>query len=311
MTALRRRAPLLLLTLVLLLLPLRGSADAVLVVTGERGGAYDETIAALRRQIALEAADPPTITDIDAKDYPGRPLDATRMVVTVGARAAQTVAQRSAPVPVLNILLPRVVFEAQPDLSGSAAADHSAIFLDQSPARQIAAISEALPAWRRIALIYSPQTADLAAELARTARSAGFEVAEAAIDSERELYTAMQDALVEPTVLIAVPDRQLFNSHTIQNILLTSFRKRSPVFGFSPAYVRAGAVLGLYSTPAQIAAEAAVDVVATLDGGRLPRPRHPATFTIDINPTVARALGIVLDDSEAIAARIQERETAR
>lgn len=305
----RRRATLVLLLCCLLLgLPLRVIAAAVLVVTGERGGAYDEAIEALRERVTSRA-NRPTIADIDWDDYRDAPLEDTRIVVTVGSQAAQVVAQRNAAVPVLNILLPRAAFEAGRHRNGRA--DHSAIFLDQPPTRQIAAIAEALPQWKRVALISGPQTASLAAELAGTARAAGFDVSQAEIDSERELYAAMRQTLPEPAILLAVPDRQIFNSHTIQNILLTSYRKHSPLFGFSPAYVRAGALLGLYSTPAQIAAQAAEAVLAVLEGGPLPPAGHPEQFTIGINATVARSLGIELDRAEAIAARIRQREEAQ
>lgn len=285
------------------------AAAPVLVVTSERGGAYDESIDALRD--ALASSPPyPSVADIDWQDFADIDLAGARVVVTVGSQAAQAVALRDAALPVLNILVPRVAFETLHD-GHAESARHSAVFLDQPVSRQIAAIIEALPGWTRLALIAGPHTRALVTELSDAARAAGFDVRTADIDSERELYAAMRQTLAAPAILVAVPDRQIYNSHTIQNILLTSYRQRSPLVGFSPAYVRAGALLGLYSTPAQIAAQAADAVRSALAGGGLPPPRYPERFEIGINTTVARSLGLELATTDAIAARVAQREAQR
>lgn len=312
MSPARRRAALaFLLAWMLLVWPLPGAnaAAPVLIVASERGGAYDDSIEALRD--ALASTPPrPSVVDIDWQDFADLDLTGARVVVTVGSQAAQAVALRDTTLPVLNILVPRVAFETLRD-GHAESTRHSAVFLDQPVNRQIAAIVEALPGWTRLALIAGPHTRALAAELSAAARAAGFDVRTAAIDSERELYAAMRQTLPAPAILVAVPDRHIYNSHTIQNILLTSYRQRSPLVGFSPAYVRAGALLGLYSTPAQIAAQAADAVRSVLAGGELPPPRYPERFEIGINATVARSLGLELDAADAIAARVAQREARR
>jgi putative tryptophan/tyrosine transport system substrate-binding protein len=118
----------------------------------------------------------------------------------------------------------------------------------------------------------------------------------------------MQQIMSRPAVLLAVPDREIFNSHTIQNILLTSYRQRSPVVGFSPAYVRAGALLALYATPSQIGKQAADAIASVLDGGRLPPPSHSHEYEVGVNLTVARSLGIHPRSAETIKSALSRRE---
>ena len=298
-----------LLGLALLLASGAGLAAPVLLVTGDPGGAaYEEAVAAIRS--ALGSLQPGSSIDmLHWKElHPAHEAEAgTRIIVTVGSQAAQALAENPPrqPVLVLHTLLTRDAYQSlSPRMLGRA----SAIYLDQPVARQLALVAEALPQWQQLALISSPRSQRLAEALAAGARERGWRVVQEEIASERELYPALQRSLAQPAVLLALPDSALFNSHTIQNVLLTAYRQRAPVIGFSPAYVRAGALLALYSTPAQIGEQTADAVRAVLDGGPLPAAQGPRRFEVGINHSVARSLGIPLDPAEEIAARMARRE---
>jgi ABC-type uncharacterized transport system substrate-binding protein len=281
-------------------------ADArVLLVTSAQSGAYAETVAAIRAALgpAVVAAD---ILAVDWQALPDETLHAPRIIVTVGTQAAQAVAERSPRPPVLHTLVPHQTWERLAPQGANGRA--SAIFLDQPVERQLALIAEALPEWRRLALIASPRSEPLAAQLAAGAQLRRWTVTLESVTSDRDLYPALQRVLAAPAVLLALPDSTVFNSYTIQNVLLTAYRHQSPVIGFSPAYVRAGALLALYSTPSQIGAQAAAAVRTVLEGGALPAPAWPRQFEIGINQNVARSLGITLDPAEQIAARLARRE---
>ena len=105
-----------------------------------------------------------------------------------------------------------------------------------------------------------------------------------------------------------IDDYQLFNNRTISNILLTAYHLRSPVIGFSPAYVKAGALFALYSTPAQIGQQAGETARAGLASGSLPPPAAPRHFRVGINRYVARSMGINLDDAATLQERLERSE---
>jgi ABC-type uncharacterized transport system substrate-binding protein len=90
-------------------------------------------------------------------------------------------------------------------------------------------------------------------------------------------------------------DPQVFNGNTLPNILLASYRARIPVMAFSPAYVKAGALLSLHSTPSQVGSQAGVVARSALQGAALPAPQYPTDFTVSVNDYVARSLGLGLD----------------
>lgn len=70
-----------------------------------------------------------------------------------------------------------------------------------------------------------------------------------------------------------------------------------PLVGFSPAYVKAGALLALYSTPAQVGARGGEVLRQALAGKVLPSPQWPREFVVAVNQDVARSLGFALDEA--------------
>jgi hypothetical protein len=107
------------------------------------------------------------------------------------------------------------------------------------------------------------------------------------------LFGALQALLPDVDALLAVPDPAVFNSQTAANILAAAYRRRIPMIGFSPAYTRAGALVSLYSTPAQVgtrrrncARRSAVRI--------LPPPQWPRDFVVRVNQDVSRSLGLTL-----------------
>lgn len=280
-------------------------AQRVVVISGSTDGAYGETIRALRDTLAATA--PAAAVEVLPADAPPAALARpAQVVVTVGTQAAQAVAHLDLAGPLLHILLSSAAFDALPPRRSGAAV--SAIVLDQPAARQIALLRLALPEWRRVALIAGPRSQALVARLAEAAATARLQVETATIASEDELYPALQRVMSEPAVLLATPDATVFNSYTVQNVLLTAYRLHSPVAGFSAAYVRAGALLGLYSTPAQIGSEAGAVVQRVLRGAGLPPVAAPAGFEVAVNGTVARALGIALPPADELAAALRRAE---
>lgn len=291
--------------LIVLCVNAQAAGAEIVVVTSERTGAYLETqealVADLRPELGRGEVEVLDVTEFDATR-----LGDARLVVTIGTQAAKTVAARRPSIAVLHTLLPRNAFEGLPALPQSGKT--SAVFLDQPEQRQLALLAAALPELPRIALLVGPQSEQRILRMVEAARQRRMQVAVERVNDEKDIYPALERLLQDSPVLIAQPDGRVFNSYTIQNILLTSYRHRTPLIGFSPAYVKAGALLALYSTPAQIGRQAAGAVRSLLAGRGLPPPQGPQEFEVDSNPVVARALGIALEPPATIAARMRERE---
>jgi len=149
---------------------------------------------------------------------------------------------------------------------------------------------------------------DAAARLMAAARDARLRAQAETIGSEADIYPAMQRLFADGGVLLATPDTTVFNTQTIPSILLSAYRRGVPVIGFSPAYINAGAMVALYSTPEQLAAQSADISLQFLAGGSMPAPQYPRHYTIGINERVARSLGLSLEGEALIRERLERLE---
>lgn len=287
-------------------LPVDALAAQVLLLLSEESSAFSEAAEAIVSELRsaghrTQSLSLPLRTDESAA------LTGNALIITLGTRAAQTVSSLAPRSLVLHTLLPRSAFEKL-----TARSDDfrrvSAVFIDQPASRQIELLRIALPDWTRAAFVTSRESSELGQRLVASARDKRLRPVLEQLNDENELYPTLQRVLADPAVLVAVPDATLFNNRTISNILLTAYHQRSPVVGFSPAYVKAGALIALYSTPAQIGQQAGEAARAGLASGSLPPPAAPRHFRVGTNRYVARSLGINLDDAAVLQERLERSE---
>jgi ABC-type uncharacterized transport system substrate-binding protein len=118
------------------------------------------------------------------------------------------------------------------------------------------------------------------------------------------MNAALQSLLLSSDVLLAIPDAEIYNASTIRNILLTTYRNKVPLVGFSPGYVKAGALCAVYSTPQQIAEQSAHMIKAFVDAHALPAAQYAKQFEVSINEQVARSLGLNIKSAAEVSLEI-------
>lgn len=275
----------------------------IAVLLSEYSRPHLEMLETLRNQLGREAL----IVSVNADEPP--PADAV-LAIAVGVRASENLSKHNIPVPVLATLLPRSSFERIQKLAYHAGQKNfSAIYLDLPPRRQLAFLRLALPERKRIALLTSPATDTEGAQYANAARQLGMSVATASLRDESEIFPALQRLLPDTDILLALPDPGIYNNRTIQDILLTTYHYRVPLVGFSPSYVKAGALLAIYTTPSQIARQAADIARQVWAGQTLPAPHYPKDFEISTNHYVARSLGLSLPEETQLKERLRQLES--
>jgi putative ABC transport system substrate-binding protein len=226
-----------------------------------------------------------------------------RLIVTVGNLALEAALQQRAKIgagetapALLATLLPRLAFD-RAIAQAPNRKNLTAILLDQPVSRQAALIRAALPHVKRVGVLLGPESKSGASALRNALTDQGLAPQMEEV-SGPGIFAALQAVLDESDVLLAVADPAVFNSETISSILMAGYRRQVPLIGFSPSYVKSGALIGLYATPAQIARATAAVVRDVLTGSPLPPPAVPHEFTVDINAAVARSLGLSLDEQD-------------
>ena len=210
------------------------------------------------------------------------------------------------PPPLLSILVPRLAFERVAEAARLRSGSVSAVFIDQPPVRQMELIRLALPAVRNVGILLGEESKGQAAALELAATDRALQLVTVSV-GQSGLFSSLQSLLADADVLLALPDPTVFNSQTAASLLTTAYRRQVPLIGFSPAWVKAGALLGLYSTPAQVGARGAELLRQALPGRNLPPPQWPREFVVAANPDVARSLGLVLDEAR-LAEQLRQSE---
>lgn len=281
----------------------------VQLVLSEPGGVYFETAGALRAEV--ERSLPGRVEwRVDAGPPPVRAAAPPHWVVAVGTAAhrqmlSALVADQRPP-PLLAVLVPRTAFVRGADPVRVRAGLQSAVFIDQPPARQLELIRLALPPIHTVGMLLGESSQALESEFLVAARDKGLQLLVRKAEQD-QLSSALQMVLPDVEALLAVPDPGVFNSQTAPNILAATYRQRVPLIGFSPAYTRAGALVSLYSTPAQVGRRGGEMLVQAIASGKLPSPQGAREFLVSVNHDVARSFGLTLSE-EQLAGRLRQAE---
>jgi len=282
---------------------------AVVIVSSERSPAYVEAAEALVSELERGGLSRYDMLQLTALEWTAAGPLAPKLFIALGTDAANALAKSELRAPVLSTLLPRSSFERVLRKSGrKSSSQFSALYLDQPLSRQLELIRLALPAARRIGVLWGAESQTQAPALKTLAQASGLDLIEATVGHDELLFSSLKSVLEDADLLLAVADPQLYNSSSIQNILLASFRAKVPLVAFSPAYVRAGALLALHVTPTQIGQQAATIARGVLQGKALStNPIYSQDFSVAVNEHVARSLGLTLD-ADTLRARLRSRE---
>jgi ABC-type uncharacterized transport system substrate-binding protein len=288
----------------LALSPVASRADSlrVLIVLSDHSSPYETIATSLTNN--LPGAIHTTV--LDQSEVAAR-RDPADLIVSVGIKASLTVITMT-DVPVLVVMTPKVGFEKLLERASKTATRPpvSAIYLDQSWERQLDFVRAAFPDLRRIGLLYSRSSDFEPTYIRQQVSNRGGTLLTKQVLSSTDLFSNLDDLLGESDILLALPDNTIYNSVTIRNILLSTYRFDVPFIGLSQAYVTAGAIGAIYSTPEQVSDQIVSTVLTFSRNGKLPEPQYPRDFSIALNPEVARSLHIQLYSIEGIRGKMKK-----
>jgi hypothetical protein len=125
----------------------------------------------------------------------------------------------------------------------------------------------------------------------------------AVLDAGGEDINRLLNQIAQTDVLLALPDSAVYNTESIRNILLSTYRHKQGVIGFSSDMVKAGALATTYSEIEDIDTQVAEIASAYVAGGELAPPQFPRYFRTIVNEGVARSLDLQVSDEVRSFAR--------
>lgn len=185
------------------------------------------------------------------------------------------------------------------------------LYMAQSYCRQVQMIKLLNERWKVISLLKSQEKPVDSKRLQQCADKYGIKIYAVQTTAETNMSAAIKNALNHSDALLALPDKNVYNSKTVKNILLTSYRHRKPVIGFSQNFVSAGALASIHSSTEQIAQSASTIIEQYFkQGGQFHKSTHyPKQFDISINRQVFRALDLPLPEINKIKQKLQGQDS--
>lgn len=269
----------------------RSSLDAAIVFQSG-SDAYDEALTGIRASLAKS---PYKIQYVNLAET-GAPkrleamlASAPRLVTAVGLGAWDQLGTVAIPV------LPAVVLRE--DVRSAKDRRAVAVIYADVPLAAIAFNLRAMfPGRSRIALIHRSSRPPLDAVAIARVKQLGFELMVVECAGPDKLLAAFGSAKGAADFVVTEPDPELYNSATVKPLVLASLDSRLPIVGFSAAFVRAGALAGVYPDFRDLGQQTGERIQRILEGNPADKKKAPEDevrkVVIAVNERIARLMGI-------------------
>ncbi|WP_339082852.1 ABC transporter substrate-binding protein [Pseudomonas sp. TMP9] len=181
----------------------------------------------------------------------------------------------------------------------------SLLWSDPSPQRQMHLARLLLPNAKRVGLLFDGGSEFLLDEYQRAATEHGMTLVSRHWSDTRDSRPLL-DLLSHSDLLLGINDPELFNSHTVKNLLLTSYARQRSIIGPSASFVQAGSLASSYSDRTDWLNS--VEALLDQPPAAWPQSAYPRFFKVTSNPQVARSLAIELPSNESLAQKLAEGE---
>lgn len=222
-----------------------GQGSVLIVLTSE-ARPYVEAADACetRLQLAGVASHRVLVSELDKQDIES--VDGT--VIAIGGRASAMLARDlDARVQLYYCLAP------SPERIGLLNREHtSGISADITLSDQAEIIEQGIMKTRRVGVLYHSKSAVSVKRLVAMREAAGnsFELVAVDLDSMKSVSSGIKQLFRKKVdVVWTTADASVYNTSVIKVLLLESMRSKIPVFGFSKAFVEAGAAFGIGIDP--------------------------------------------------------------
>ncbi|MBN4079085.1 hypothetical protein JYT26_00435 [Beggiatoa alba] len=222
------------------------------------------------------------------------------LILTIGQRAMIAVTKISNSPPIIATLIPKQSYDKYRSTLRKANNKTTATFIDNPPERQILLAKLILGDVQRLGVLVGENPPY--GKIRDTIQSLGIHSHIETVRENDNLIRKLSRMLSNSDAFLALPDAQIFNRRNAKNILLTTYRQRTPVIAYSASYVKAGALAAIYSTPQQLS-EQIGNLLLSILRSKLSFPltnSYPEKFEVAINKNVAKSLGIPPHDETEI-----------
>lgn len=178
----------------------------------------------------------------------------------------------------------------------------SAVFADPDPIVQLELAKAFSGNKEKVAVLVNNPRSPAALRVQQSAMRV-----ESLVSDRKNLFKSLRQVTANSTLFLAIPDPVLFNGETSGSVIETLFEQRKAVIGYSPGFVKAGALASVYSEPEELTRQIREALVGFKESQRLPPERFPRYFKLVVNERVARWLNYSVPDQNALLTDLQKK----
>ena len=181
--------------------------------------------------------------------------------------------------------------------------------MTQDTCQQFEFINAINPEWKKIGILIPENHKSSDERLIKCAKKNNQSINQIIVNNYINIVDAIKTELPKSDVLLALPDHNIYNAKTIKSILLTTYRLRKPLIGYSESFVRAGALAAIHSSVEQLGNKTAEIAESILQNKTISKQYfYPDAFDISTNKDVAKSLGITIQDTETLIDKLKSKQ---
>ncbi len=227
---------------------------------------------------------------VQISSYEAQPNRDHGLIISLGIQAANFSQKNFPGTPTLSALIPKNLTPNANTVKNNP--QQHFLFLDQPIEHSLLLIKVLSEHFKNIGVLVEPQNTQMQTRLNDLARTLDLNIHMEQVASMEAIGASLSRILDDIDIFLALPDSNIHNKTTVSYILLSTYRKRIPLIGFSSAYVKAGALAAVYSSPQDIADQVRDNIVDFFKGKKLPKYQQmDRYFSVLFNTDVARSLG--------------------
>ncbi|MEW8625063.1 MAG: ABC transporter substrate binding protein [Candidatus Thiodiazotropha sp.] len=228
-----------------------------------------------------------------------------KAIITLGTHAAIISGKNIQDITIISALIPKNNVLIQENLKANP--NQHFLYLDQPQGHSLALIKALSSRFEDIGIVVDSKDQGTVESLQKAALRLKLNLLIEQIFSDEQVGAALNNLLERIDILLTTPDTNIHNKSTVSNILLSTYRKRIPLIGFSSAYVKAGALAAVYSSPEDIAYQVRDNIIAYFGSKQLPLEQQMGKyFSVLFNTDVARSLGFPIKSESKLKSRMMD-----
>ncbi len=246
----------------------------ILILKSKDSSYYNKTINVIKKAFAN------TLTIKNIKDNPLK--NDAQIIISLGIKAAEYSR--------LNFPDSRKILTfitAQQSLNLGLKKNETHLLIEQNPQKYIEFTKIVLPN-KNIGILFQKNTYEF---LTSSEENVSF----FEVTKQSNVILITRKAIKNADVLLALPNKKIYNRLSLKGILLSTFQNGTPLISYSPAHVKAGALAAIYASPLNLAQQITETINIIKTSNKIQHSRQYAKYySIRINRRVARSLALNL-----------------